>query len=837
MAQEHLDLLIKYHLPYVFSIVAFENKDRTVRIGLINSINETGLRGLVYVLALINKLTVSALNKVPKKTQDSRESFSINAEMAASDYADILNSISSNGKIDLSLSTLNITHPLPERNKQNLFDFLISGVAIQLSEGISLDSLEDCYFSINILAGLLADKKGYDIDFIRLGFNFIDQLNNNFYYQKARNFAEEMLKYYCDKGESPLIGWLFQMRCFTKQNNIPDAACYAALLLSVVDTYGPLESELHFEICYNLMLFHRARGDEEDTNVFFEVLKEITTDDYELQKIHLSYYVSLVTTNRKNLPDGISQIKSYLSENLNAILQYKEKGAFPWIALIYNIKNIIKAGLVNNDDFWNIVLSDLEKEISEAELKKWQSIFFNKKDDTVEIFKTALLHTLETTNIEDLVYEIHSISLLALNTIEIAITTNDISTLLLAGLVINDQMLTFQIKPWLEYTQFNLEIEIELKKHIDNYIGFVLDRGIIQKGQYIYWIFNRYSEVYCLIIGSTNDTIITLSTWNLEKMRAWRAKSNTFYFPPGQDYFINQQEVDYIKTLEALLLFELPVVSDCSEVLLYCSLDIATYPPNLLTVDLSKFPIKTFEHEVIVQERINTIQRDFASLYFPIANIGSLEWYKDNSTPINIDSKNYSVELWSPVDDEDFVLSLTLEKTMPALANLPIKRIVKSIVPEPELSSNFNIFIAHGGRDIEGFKTVYTKDVGGKAFVKHSGVSALFGSGDVAIVFICNSALIAKELYAERLISFTNEILLLGYKAVIAPAWSLNPDIVPHWLQVFFENMQQGKSVNKAVFFSNAYVAKNGYNEYSGYYAPTGWASMHLYGNPNIYLV
>ncbi len=75
----------------------------------------------------------------------------------------------------------------------------------------------------------------------------------------------------------------------------------------------------------------------------------------------------------------------------------------------------------------------------------------------------------------------------------------------------------------------------------------------------------------------------------------------------------------------------------------------------------------------------------------------------------------------------------------------------------------------------------------------------------------------------------------MGYKTVIAPAWGLNPDIVTPWADSFLQHMMDGRPVGIAVHKANITIAKRGYTEHVGFYAPTGWASMHIYGNPNVF--
>jgi hypothetical protein len=155
-------------------------------------------------------------------------------------------------------------------------------------------------------------------------------------------------------------------------------------------------------------------------------------------------------------------------------------------------------------------------------------------------------------------------------------------------------------------------------------------------------------------------------------------------------------------------------------------------------------------------------------------------------------------------------------------------------VPEAAFHSTINIFMAHGGKGSEGFKTMYTRNEDGYAYVKEKGLDLILGSGMIAVLFVCHSASISPQAFSQRLVSLSHSILAKGYQAVIAPSWSLHPVIPATWLEAFLVHMKQGKRLSECVLHANQTTAEKGFDEYSGYYAPSGWAAMHLYGNPNI---
>ena len=65
----------------------------------------------------------------------------------------------------------------------------------------------------------------------------------------------------------------------------------------------------------------------------------------------------------------------------------------------------------------------------------------------------------------------------------------------------------------------------------------------------------------------------------------------------------------------------------------------------------------------------------------------------------------------------------------------------------------------------------------------------------------------------------------MGYSAVVAPAWSLNVDIIPVWLPEFMAVIVSGEYVVDAVYKANMKVKEQ-------FITPSAWACLHLFGNP-----
>jgi hypothetical protein len=267
------------------------------------------------------------------------------------------------------------------------------------------------------------------------------------------------------------------------------------------------------------------------------------------------------------------------------------------------------------------------------------------------------------------------------------------------------------------------------------------------------------------------------------------------------------------------------------------SLEVASFPPNLLEICAEHFDMNQVEtHEEPVEDFVMKNGYDFIGYHKPITNIISLEYFAVHGEIIRKKQNELTLACWVPTVDGDMPLYIAENKLKPILIEKYGIKIQNSVTPKPQLQGSINIFVAHGYKTVMGFRSVHTRQQDeGHALVNDTGIAHVFGTGFIAVVFICDSGAITKDLYKQQLNSFVNEILSLGYKAVIAPSWKYNPLMTGIWTETFIESMKNGKSVSFAVQSANHATAKNGFDPPVGFYAPNGWAAMHLYGNPNLY--
>lgn len=821
---------LNFLIPKVTNFISLNRTDPTFRLDLLKAFREGSGHGLAYLFFSLQKYIVE-VPIIKFSTAQVRPEIEFDDEAGEKLLYEIFekNFDKSKKSEEINLFEYDIKHDLSGKELANVLGHIRNLLAATIPRSYTEEQLDHLYFTValysNFSNGVDSERKNlYSI----LG-NFVDILNHNGYYQKARNFAETVIHFAFKNETSPLIGWQVAFKCYTKQSNVLDAAFYGNLYFSALTSSPTVYVDQVFDSLFNAMLFFRDYRFLEITDTIFIVLQGMKKDNYDSQKVFLSYHCSKLF-NPKKLNDTLPEIFQFLSENLKSIIDYGQQAVLPWIAFIYNIRNIqSKTNLeitVNFDE----ILKKLEEKVDEKTLIQLKTQFFLQGNQTKDVFRSSMAKVFETKYFEDFASELGSLEAIAKNNALVSMDPLDVNSLLLSGIVLNDSRLTFQSSTSDKRTEpFAGDASGAYSKILSTYGTSIIERLNIKKGQLICWLFNIYSKVYLLIIDeSKQSTIKRIDTWDIGKMVDWTSGIAKFYFDGKGDFPIDQQETKYLDLVKELKFANLGITQDFDELLIAQDLDLASFPHGLVVNNIEG---SSSYHTEFFRQSISKTEVDFVSFHKPVANILSLEWYANLEAATLID---LSLEAWIPVEDDDFVLNMAYEKLKPLIEGKLNGKIQTSLYPKKQMSSTLNIFMAHGSRGIEGFRTIYTKSQEGHAIVKEGGIQYLMGKGVIAILFVCNSASISKEVYSQKLISLIHEIFRLGYQAVAAPAWSLNPDITPIWLESFMESVSSGDTVNKAVYFANNKVAKYGYNEHHGFFYPAGWASMHLYGNPNV---
>jgi len=438
------------------------------------------------------------------------------------------------------------------------------------------------------------------------------------------------------------------------------------------------------------------------------------------------------------------------------------------------------------------------------------------------------MNTFQTRSVRDFVHDAQHLNIMASFLLPVSISQNDIDGILLTGLVINDQSLSF-VETNLKFgavVPVSVPENFELKNRLNNYKYYLLANLNLSSKQCLIWLFENMGKIFCLILDSNKEfNLYPIPNWELSKSNRLLRRIGSFSFnakkdhngnakcqfsnPKGEhDYNDLIQKEDYENLLKELSFTKLPIELKAEEILIYSSIEMANFPHNLIEV-----------------------QNDFVAAKKSICNVITIERFIENHQRVNLEM-GYSISSWIPTDDQEPTISWGFDILNPILTYINAKTYTTTYPSEP-IATDLNIFLAHGVTDRSGFKAVYSNHADKKGIVYPYSV---FGTGKVAILFICNSGSSHNSIYSNSVVSFTSELLKSGYEAVIAPFWSFDVTMSGIWLREFLNNFNLGNSINRSVFLANKKLTEYDESTSSFFKAPAGCLAMHLYGNPNVFV-
>lgn len=650
------------------------------------------------------------------------------------------------------------------------------------------------------------EKYNLQFEFYSAVNNIISALNFNHHYQTARNLSEEVLL--VSINEKRLYrGWGILFVCYEQQKNLFDASIYGCLYITAISIEEELTYHEIVELFFNVLKFSRNIFSKELVQSVFKYLKSIKLKEYDEQKVHLSYYLSaFLNTDKSDMESLMEDSFNYFKTKSNKIIKFKEKGILPWLNYFYNIKRLINEGIIENkynvDDFIDL----LESKVSSMQFLPFKEKHFS-NENLKNNFIDSLKKTLNTAVIDDFVFENQNLELDMHNLVKEGITNNDFESILLSGFIANDTRLIYKNTYYEKNTVVPLILRDKNFDFIDNYLDFITGKIKLRENQLYIYLFNSNGEVYFLTINSQSEFLISKANeWTIKRMNKWQKGKKDFYFDSNKYFDINEQEIEYEK-LKNELSFTSLGLDTCSydELLISTSIELTNFPINLI---------------------VNN--DEFISSSFKLANVILLEWFIENSEDYVIEN-NFTSTCWAPIGDGDPDINYGYDKLKHVLEANKIKTIID--LNSEHISSNINIFFAHGELNGTSFKAIYKSQENFSAIISNE---FLFGSGDIAILFVCHSGKMDKNFFSNSVTSLVHEIIKFGYKTVIAPCWGLEVTIPEFWLDEFIKKFKTGVYVNEAVYHANNELANYKESISNAYFVAEGRLAMHLYGNPNV---
>lgn len=804
--KELYDSSISYSLTNVLHLIAFGDYELSkTKIDLYHIIERFKIEGFGHILFGLN----NAIGNISYSKIKRDKTFNIieleNDDEVLKLYSKIF--ADSDSPNHIRLNGYEIKNGLFTKNEEKkLISLALSILSTLGPHNIEDERFEEYFLQLTIIKGFKT-KYQLNFEFYASCDSLIDTLNFNNKYQRARNFGEEILTIAIDENEHH-YGWGILFRCFTYQNNVFEASTYGALYFTSLSRVGVMKYSIITELLYNALKFFRNFKLYDMLDGINEIVSEIRLNKYDEQKFKLSYYLSSVHI-IKSKPEIFDESLQYLNENINDIISFNDKGTLPWLNYLYNIKRYKNAGFSEFDKPIEKFMKTLEFFTNSDKIDKLKSNHFGDKVSSKKKLINSLIGVFETNVINDFKFEVKHLEVQINILLSETINDNDIDSILLSGIVLNDNSLTYNNKYFSKNTIVRVtpESNKELEDKLNNYKSYIINSLKIGEKQLFVWLFNVNKKVYVLTINNKKDIRFKeLTEWDYEEMNNWVKSKEDFYFDSSKYFDINEQEVKYSEDVNLLSFSNLDLDNNFDEILFTSSIELAEFPTNLI---------------------VNN--DDFLSSLTSISNVISAEWYIQNGSEVVL-KNNLSSTAWIPIDDGDIPINLSFNRFKPILNQNEVEIITSRNILK-EIETDINIFLAHGELGFKSFKGIYTNHDSESAILYPK---ELFGKGEIAILFICNSGVSNEDFFANGVTSLCYDILNLGYKAVIAPFWRLETTIPPYWYKEFIQCFKEGYKLSDAVYLANQDLVEYKEDVSTGFVAPEGKLAMHIYGNPNI---
>ncbi|MNK21269.1 hypothetical protein D3C87_395220 [compost metagenome] len=795
------DEAIAYYINNILHTIAFKDYELSLyRTELYSILSQSNFEGFSHMILFLSK----ALNNISFTKIKADKKFKT-VEYEGEEVVELLKKILKPYTSGISFDFCITPGAITKQQEKKIISSAIEVLSLIAPNKFNDDQLDTFHFQIIVL-NALRRKYNLDFEFAQICSNYISILNFSRKFQRARNFAEEVLMLVIPEKKN-YMGWSLLYKCFTEQENPYYASIYGTLYNISLTQFTEMKYYLAVDILGLSLKYFRTFRLYEMMDTLMESREMFKLSNYDDQKLALIYYQgNMIRADRYS--SAIDEALAYLEKHLKSIKSYGSKAIVPWLNFLYNIKRIHAEGFAGFDKEVEKLILCLESELHNKDYEVFQKTHF----DTVDLkndFIKSLQGVFETYDSDDFQFEIKQLELSAKRLLTHAINDNDDEGILLCSLVLNDNSANYDNK----HFQNRIKVRSVInpgKKIIDklsNYKDYIINSIKLDKGELLLWLFNINDQVFILMID--HEKIINtrrLPNWDWPKMIDWLKEKNSFYYKGNLYPSLGEQEEHYKKLLEVLSFTELSLTQTYNEIFYCSSIDLAQFPTNLITNNL-----------------------DFLSSNVPVTNIISFE-YLINSNTESILPANYTSTAWIPIVDQDGAILVSFDKLKPILNNMDSKIITERKITE-EITTDVNIFLAHGELDLRSFKGIYTNHQAESA-IRHT--EYLFGSGRLAILFICNSGVVNDDILSNSILSLSHDILKRGYETVIAPFWKLDISITPYWLENFLDAFDQGYKVSEAVHLANASLAKYKEDISNSFYVAEGRLDMHIYGNPHL---
>lgn len=768
---------------------------RQISANLSHELHELGSRSIPYLLMLLlNK--IEAVSYKPKyASKEVTHELDIESFMAF--FERCFESCEERGGIRI----LNFELPyLNEKEQLNIYCSTREMLNKYASEPINVNDLRSELPPRAIclaISKVLSKKYNCQHEFFIQFSSMLERMNRDGLYQEARDYAEEALL--CSHDSNVLYyGHYARFSLYTNQTNAIDSLLHGCLLFtSLCNEESTCEELIKKSFITTFLALRTFRFFDLARKIYKTYIQSLNLDEYDKQKLDLAtFYMKIM----ENDPSVVRDVEVYLGAKKEQILKFGKSSSIPWFALICNIKTLFKEKYKSETsiiEFESIIESKLtSQEVHEIKAK----ILKNRPRGKVILIE-GLVNLSRTRNKADYIHEVNQLIVTATRVIENSLNKNDIEGVLLGHQLKSDAGVSFvgnsidSINGVIHQT-FNLEGENSSR--FKSYLTYVSDNLSVSTAQFL-WIGFNDEKVYAVVFENSNFTFCSyIESTNRREINQWLNNSlQDLAFndsPISGSPFITREDIwlqEKNSIVKNLPNFKIPLSS--SDIVLFSDVGFSSFPHNLIKV----------EDEILGLKQAVSSPLSFDN------------YLKYTNKKVELQKIN----IWAPIVESDMAISIAFSKIK---ENLDSTKVTYEEGIIPDSSSDLNVFISHGGRDgNSGFRGLYPSD--DKAY----NVDKVFGSGKVAVLFVCHAGSIVENLYSNSTHSLVKKLLQDGYDAVISPSWSLNVSIPGIWMKEFIKNMESGYTISYAVNKANLYVE-------SIYISPGASSAMHLFGNDKL---
>jgi hypothetical protein len=713
--------------------------------------------------------------------------------------------LSANNRPRLSDNDFNVSH-LASEDAKKMASLIIH--KLQIDSKIlnwNKEMVEIGLMQLILLRQLLISLNSKDFFYYTVGI-FFDRITSSEYLQAGRDIAEEVIISSYKDG-IPELGYFNSFRLYSNAGSIHAALFYANIsLLCILKKPHPYSEKYVKEVIWQGMKCFRNVGLMPwSVKLYKAVPSKLNLEEYESRSLDHTYFSALLKMADESLPD---KLLDYLNKQREKIFAEGIHDALPWLLLLYNIKRIYHTADFTSFNGLSFYLNVFEKIVPAETVKKQKDIIEGNSSDLIKHLKESLTKLNETRNKSDYVYDNETALKISSRLIVYAFQNKDVPAFLLAMIIKSDNTLLFVPKdsPGLRpliLPDINVESITTLyedhKKFIDA-LPPIRDVSII-------WLAFSEGKIYELELYNDNYQISMPNDWS----------HNLFKELLNKDYFANLGFATSVKENNGNVRSILPEEFAQQEDHIAKQLDFAKLKVNesservyiVKDISISKFP-----HNLFLDS-----EGKFIARRVPVTNILSTEWLINKKSTPYLDN-NYGKSIWLPIDSGDWALLNLYGNIEDCLKKADFDIYTNSSLNNP-LSSDINIICSHGGRDISEINVLYQQEN------PVYNLSSIIGKGRILIFFVCHSGSMKEELFRNNVMSMAKRFIAQGYDAVIAPFWALHISIPQYWLPEFLDSVNQGLSIDIAVFNANKKVS-------DVFPTPAAWACLHLYGSPHL---